>query len=475
MMQKTPATVATPSAEVEAMQDDIGLIADVRTGLKAMRAKASVYLPRYSAEDDAEWRRRVACAPWRPEFNDILLTLASKPFSRAVGFADGAPAPILRFADDVDARGNCLHVFARKLFLDALANGVSLVLIDYPQNAARTLADEKRLGLRPHWAHYAAEHIIACRATRIGGRERIVHLRLRECVTEPDGPWGEREIEQVRVLEPGIWQTWRKKPLKNGVSEDWELFEEGSVEPADDGVRAVPLFLGERMGAIRARPPLRDLADMQVELFRALSRQEEILTYAGSPMLSASGVERPQVDHMVLGPRMCLFAPPGSDGRHGAYSYIQPDARNLKEIREHVGSIIEDMQRLGMAPTIERDGDVSATEFAIASAKAHSALESWALNLKDAIEQALAFTVPWMNQDDRRAIGAWPIAVDVHTDFSADVQAAAEANVILTAEKERVISKQTARDELARRGMLGPNFDPVEEDRRLAAAEGNET
>jgi hypothetical protein len=471
-MQKTPATVATPSAEVEAMQDDIGLIADVRTGLKAMRAKASVYLPRYAAEDDAEWRRRVACAPWRPEFSDVLLTLASKPFSRAVGFADGAPEPILRLADDVDARGNCLHVFARKLFLDALANGVSLILVDYPPNGARTLADEKRLGLRPFWSHYAAETIIACRTQRINGRERIVHLRLRECVTEPDGQWDEKEIEQVRVLEPGKWQTWRKKPLKKGVSEDWELFEEGSIAPSDDGVRAVPLFLGERLGAIRARPPLRDLADMQIELFRALSRQEEILTYAGSPMLSASGVERPQdASEMAVGPKVCLFAPPGPDGRNGAYSYIQPDARNLKEIRAHVASIIEDMQRLGMAPTIERDGDVSATEFAITSAKAHSALQSWALNLKDALEQALAFTVPWLNADEQRAIGAWPIAVDVHTDFSADTMAAAEANVILNAEKERVISKQTARDELARRGMLGPNFDPVEEEQRLAAAE----
>lgn len=470
-MQKTPVTVATPSAEVEAMQDDLALIADIRAGLKAMRANAGGYLPRYAAEDDAEWRRRVACAPWRPEFNDILLTLASKPFSRAVGFADGAPEPILRFSDDVDARGNCLHVFARRLFLDALANGISLVLVDYPPIATRTLADEKRLGLRPYWAHYPAETIIACRTERIGGRDRIVHLRLRECVTEPDGRWGEKEIEQVRVQEPGRWETWRKKPLQNGVSDDWELFEEGSVAPADDGVRAVPLFLGDRLGAIRTRPPLRDLADMQIELFRALSRQEEILTYAGSPMLSASGVEQPQDTEMVLGPRMCLFAPPGPDGRNGAYSYIQPDARNLKEIREHVASIIEDMQRLGLAPTIERDGDVSATEFAIASAKAHSALQSWALNLKDTLEQALAFTVPWMNQDDRRAIGAWPIAVDVHTDFSADVQAAAEANVILSAEKERVISKQTARDELARRGMLGPNFDPAEEERRLAAAE----
>lgn len=472
MMQKTPATVATLSAEVEAMQDDLQLIADVRAGQKAMRAKASIYLPRYSAENDAEWRRRVACSPWRPEFADILLTLASKPFSRAVGFADGAPEPIIRFAEDVNARGDCLHVFARRLFLDALANGVSLVLVDYPPNGARTLADEKRLGLRPYWAHYPAETIIACRTERINGRDRIVHLRLRECVTEPDGPWGEKEIEQVRVLEPGIWQTWRKKPLKNGVTEDWDLLEEGMIEPSDDGVKAVPLFLGERLGAIRTRPPLLDLANMQIELFRALSRQEEILTYAGSPMLSASGVERPEgASEMAVGPKTCLFAPSGPDGRNGSYSYIQPDARNLREIRAHVESIIEDMQRLGMAPTIERHGDVSATEFAIASAKAHSALQSWALNLKDTLEQALAFTVPWLNADEQRAIGAWPIAVDVHTDFSADIMAAAEASVILNAEKERVISKQTARDELARRGMLGPNFDPAEEEQRLTAAE----
>ena len=128
------------------------------------------------------------------------------------------------------------------------------------------------------------------------------------------------------------------------------------------------------------------------------------------------------------------------------------------------------MQRLGLAPIVARDGDVSATEFAISSAKAHSALEAWALNLKDALEQALAFTIPWFNHDERRAVGAWPVAVDVHHDFGADMQAAAEAGILLSAEKERVISKQTARDELARRGMLGPNFDPIEEERRLASA-----
>ena len=330
-MQRTQATVATPSAEVEAMADDLALIADVRAGLKAMRAKAGIYLPRYGAESAVEWRRRVACSPWRPEFNDVLLTLASKPFSRAVGFADGAPAPIVKFGYDVNGKGNSLHVFARKLFLDALANGVSLLLVDYPPVVARTLYDQKRLSLKPYWSHYPAESIIACRTERIGGVERIVHLRLRECVTEPDGPWGEKDIEQVRVLEPETWQTWRKD-----AKGEWQLFQEGMIEPSDDGVRAVPLFLGERLGAIRTRPPLRDLADMQIELFRALSRQEEILTYAGSPMLSASGVEPPDKSQMSVGPKCCLFAPPNRDGAHGKYEYIQPDAANLREIREHV-------------------------------------------------------------------------------------------------------------------------------------------
>ena len=88
---RPPATVASPSAGREAMQDDLDLIADIRAGLPAMRARSARYLPRYEAEGQEEHRRRVASAPWRLEFADILLTLASKPFSRAIGFPDGTP------------------------------------------------------------------------------------------------------------------------------------------------------------------------------------------------------------------------------------------------------------------------------------------------------------------------------------------------------------------------------------------------
>jgi hypothetical protein len=140
-------------------------------------------------------------------------------------------------------------------------------------------------------------------------------------------------------------------------------------------------------------------------------------------------------------------------------------------VREQVQSVVEDMQRLGLQPTIARSGDISATEVSITSAKAHSALEAWALNLKDALEQAFKLTMPWFGVEDRAAIGPHEVAVNVHTDFSADTQASPEASVLLSAEKEHVISKKTARDELARRGLLGPGYDPKAEEARLAATE----
>ena len=113
---RPPATVATPSAEREAMQDDIDLIADIRAGLPAMRARSARYLPRYEAEGQEEHRRRVASAPWRPEFADVLLTLASKPFSKPVTLPDGTPEPILKFCG---RRGRARKQFAR-LFAQAV-------------------------------------------------------------------------------------------------------------------------------------------------------------------------------------------------------------------------------------------------------------------------------------------------------------------------------------------------------------------
>ena len=473
-MNQAPPTVDTLSGEISAMQADIELIGDIRAGLPAMRRGSATYLPRYAKEDREEYARRVSLAPWRPEFANVLLTLASKPFSQPVTLPSDTPEPIRKFAEDVDGKGNNLHTFARSLFLDAMANGVSLLYVAFPDGpAAKTVAEEKAAGRRPYWVNIPLSNVVALYTENRSGETVVTHLRVMETVTERDG-FGEKTTRQVRVFEPGKWELYKEVQRPVGTK-SFELAESGVIRNAKGlttSVQLVTCFTGERTGHISTRSPLRDLADMQVELFRALSRQEEILTYAGSPMLAANGVS-PPIDggSLSIGPKSVLFAPANSDGKSGSWSYVQPDAAVLREVREQLQSIMEDMQRLGMQPMLDRSGDVSAAEASIMAAKAHSALESWALNLKDALEQAFALTLPWFGTEEQKAIGDHEVTVNVRTDFSGENAGSTEANLLLQAAKQGIISRLTTRDEFARRGILGPGFDAKTEDTRFTPNE----
>jgi hypothetical protein len=461
------ADVSTQSGERAAMDADISLIGDILAGADAMRARSARYLPQYEMESAAEYKRRVAMAPWRPEFADCLQTLASKPFAKDVTVAETASPAIKTFADDVDGRGNNLSVFARRVFISAMAYGVHAVLVDYPVMPANvTLATEKAIGAKPYLVSIPVSSIIAIRTERRGGREVVVHVRFREDTIEPDDTgFGEVLRERIRVIEPGAWQLWEAQRTSGGQVE-WVMKEKGAIRwnngETPSEVPLVLFFTGERKGEINTKSPFRDLADVQIELFRALSRQDEILTFAGSPMLAATGMAKPEQDKdsVKVGPKTILFAPP-TDGGKAEWQFISPDAAAMREIREQVQSVTDDLRRLGMQPMTQRSGGITATATSVETAKAHSALEAWAMGLKDALEQAFVFVGRWLGEPK-------PTVVEVYTDFAAGDQSVEEGKVILAAQAATVISRRTAAEELHRRGLLGPSFDPVKEETRIA-------
>lgn len=482
---------STTSKDHDAMADDWRLIRDILAGAKHIKAAGVRYLPKFQKESQGAYDLRRDSTPWRPEFADALRSLCSKPFTKEVVVNPDAPDDIQGkivdqktkkrqggLIDDIDGQGNSLHVFARDTFSNGVAMGLDAIYVAWSADRPlRTKAEEQLAGARPYWVHVRAENILALYTKRIGGRTVVSHIRIRECTIEQDG-YEEIEVKRIRILE-----------LNAANQPTWQVFKtnkDGKYVPEAEpqlllGVTEIPIalfFTGERSGNYRVKPPLIDLAWMQIELYRAMSRKEQILTLAGSPMLKAKGMVPPAPEPILdaqgnktgekpapqieVGPGTVLFAPPAAEGVQSDWDYVQPNASNITEVREDVDGIMEDFRRLALQPTTPKSGNMVATGQAIDAAKSHSAVEVWANGLVDALNQALMYTAQWLKIPDT-------VTAVVHTDFGADISGTEESKVIGDMQKRGVISAETERAENARRGILGPEFDEEEEVVRIAA------
>lgn len=439
------------------MEADWTLIADVREGVSAVRRRGATYLPRFEDESQEEHERRVKSAPWRPEFNDALASLVARPFSRDIALAEGASAAMLAIYENTDQRGNNLTAFAKPVFEGALADGWAAIMADYPvMEGARTVAEERATGARPYLVHIKACDVIALYTSFEAGREVIEHMRIRESETVRDG-YGETRVNYIRVLEPGKWQLWKEVKRADGKA-DWALEREGTFNRS--GKTTVPVAfvrLGTMAGNIKVKPPLIDLAHMQIELFGAMSRKDETMIYSAHPMIKVIGASAPD-EAMKTGPKRAIYVPPGEG--NAEVDYLVPPAANIKEIRDDVAALVDDMRRLGMQPMIQK-ANVSAIGTMTDAAKAHSVLQAWATAFKDALEQALQLAAEYIGEEGPEA--------SVHTDFAAGMSGQHELDALIKARMNGDISARTLRDELSRRGVLGPQWDKEAEDEAIAA------
>lgn len=457
-------TVATPSAAYNSMVNNWTMIADIIDGAGAIRAKKLAYLPKYEDESQAEYDRRNKVAPWRPEFADTLRSLSSKPFGKTVTL-EGDPSQRMKdIAEDVDARGSSLTAFSRATFKQGIGDGFHAILVDFPtMSPGLTLADEKAAGVRPYWVHVDARDIIALYTDIIGGVEVVTHVRIKECAIVKDG-FGEKEVKRVRVLELDasgnpVWQLWEDQKVDGELTPTYVQIGDGPIS-----LKQIPLvlyFTGDRIGEHAVKPPLLDLAHMQIELYQALSRQDEILTFAGSPMLSANGFTLAPGTSVAVGPKRVLVAPPGMDGGATSWSFVEPSAANITAVQAHVQAIIDDMRRLGMQPLTPKSGTPTATGQSIEAAKAHSAVQAWAMDLQDALEQAFVFTAQWLKEPET-------IEVKVDVDFSIEPYAPAPLQTLQAARNAKDITIKTYWQGLQRFDVLPADFDPDAEETALA-------
>ena len=113
---------------------------------------------------------------------------------------------------DVDGCGSDLDEYARRILMCSLTYGQSHILVDYPApSGALSLAEERQQNRRPYWIEVDPNNLYGWRLDRESNYGNLIQARIAEKAVLPDGDFGEKVYDQIRVIEPGRYRVFRKK------------------------------------------------------------------------------------------------------------------------------------------------------------------------------------------------------------------------------------------------------------------------
>jgi len=447
-------------------------------GIGALRAEGPKYLPKFADKDDESYKSRLKQTKLTNIYRDTVEGLASKPFEEECSLGEDdqkePPEQLLEFAENVDGSGNNLTIFSAATFFNGINSAIDWIFVDMPKAdpTIRSVADANRAGLRPYWSHVLGRNILDVQSAVIGGNEILTFIKI----LEPGSP----DHIRVFVRDPnGVisWSLYEKRDQWR----DYELGGRTQFHPIDEGtmtidvIPLVPFATGRRDGrSWRYFPAMRDAADLQIELYQQESALKWIKTLSAYPMLSGNGVkadvdEQGKPKKLAIGPARVLYAPPNGDGQHGEWLYVQPNADVLTFLANDVQNTIKELRELGRQPLTAQSGNLTVITTAVAAGKSKSAVKAWALNLKNALENALLITCNFMaiKIDDYDAV------VNVYTEFDEFLDGK-DLDALAAARKNGDLSQETYWEELRRRSVLQADFDPeIERERLLAETPGD--
>lgn len=456
---KDPESPDTTSFAWDVMINKWEMIDTLLAGTEAMRKAGMTYLPIHEAESRLNYLERLQKCTLLNMLEITLDSLVGRPFSDPVELNSDMPDSIKDIMEDVDLQGNDITVFARDWFREGLAKGFCHVLVDFPripdeEFGTRTLEDDLKEGRRPYWVIIKPEDVIFAAADFIQGsdgvmRETLTHVRIREVAVEQVG-FAEVFKERIRVLEPGFFWLFEKEEKRRRNQKDkWILIDEGET-----GLPVIPLvtFYADRKDLMVAKPPLEDLAHLNVRHWQSTSDQISVLTVARFPMLAVAGaVEQPGAE-MAIGPKQLL----GTKDPNGKFYYVEHTGKSIGAGRQDLMDLEDEMAHYGAQFLKRKTGNETATARALDSAEATSPLQDYTVRFMDAVSNALNLMAMWLGEDSGGSI-------TMSTDFGPEVADNADIEALTDARKRRDISRISWIEEMQRRGALAEDFDPQED------------
>jgi hypothetical protein len=327
----------------------------VTLGTEYLRENSEAFLPIEPREDYTAYLARVNRAVFSP-FTQRLVRAAAGLILRKPISLVGDPYWTDVFAKDVDGCGSDLDEYARRLLICSLTYGQAHTLVDFPApTEARSLAEERDLNRRPYWIEIDPANVYGWRLDREVNYGNLIQIRIKEKAVVPDGDFGEKVYDQIRVIEPGRYRVFRQvessKAMSGGfpypnafdatdATSDYELVESGDYSLGE--IPLVTTYSG-KTDTLTSKPPLLDIAYLNLAHFQRQADLIHSLHIASQPILVMEGWDD-QTKDMAVSVNYAMATAPGNK-----IYYVEPAASAFEAQSAEIKELQMQMATLGIS------------------------------------------------------------------------------------------------------------------------------
>ena len=427
----------------------------VTEGTDYLRTNSETFLPLEPREDYDAYLARVNRAVFSP-FTQRLIRAATGLVLRKPITLTGDPYWTEMFKMDVDGRKSDLDEYARRLLMCSLTYGQSHILVDYPApSGAVSLAEERQQNRRPYWIEIDPNNLYGWRLDRESNYGNLIQVRLGEKAVLPDGQFGEKVFDQVRVIEPGSYRVFRKKEQ---IEEMYDVsdgssvgsFEAGSSDKDYKQVESGEFSLGEiplvtiysgKTDNLVSKPPLLDIAYLNLAHFQRQADLIHSLHVASQPMLVMEGYDD-QTKDLAISVNYAMATQPGNK-----IYYVEPASSAFEAQSAEIKELQMQMATLGIS-TLSQQKFVaeSADARRLDRVDTNSMLAMVSMELEQKLQKAFNLSAEY--------VGIEPPEVKISRDFDIERLIGQDITALTSLFDQQVIDREEFRDILVQGEVL---------------------
>ena len=433
----------------------------VTEGTEYLRENSEAFLPLEPREDYDAYLARVNRAVFSP-FTQRLIRAATGLVLRKPISLIGDPYWTDTFKMDVDGCGSDLDEYARRILMCSLTYGQSHILVDYPApSGAVSLAEERQQNRRPYWIEVDPTNIYGWRLDRESNYGNLIQVRLAEKAVLPDGDFGEKIYDQVRVIEPGRYRVFRKRETVEDLYEDdgggyagdmsspegakdYELAESGDFSLGE--IPLVSVYSGKVENLV-SKPPLLDIAYLNLAHFQRQADLIHSLHVASQPMLVMEGYDD-QTKDLAISVNYAMATQPGNK-----VYYVEPASSAFDAQSAEIKELQMQMATLGIS-TLSQQKFVaeSADARRLDRVDTNSMLAMVSMELEQKLQKCFNLSAEY--------VGIEPPEVKISRDFDIERLIGQDITALTSLFDQQVIDREEFRDILVQ-GEVLPNANEV--------------